>query len=145
MENGGQCFLVFDEGFERAHRHVKMIEEVRALLKGKCLVAWGYAGVGRARGFDVCQNKIVCGSEICLATLDEFSGVRIRLVVVRHSGANRLPRGRGTRGESEVQRRSTNSATLSTRRWGAKAALAASTLDLAPWSSDLGDGCVCWC
>ncbi len=40
VENGGQCFLVFDEGFERAHRHVKMIEEVRALLKGKCLVAW---------------------------------------------------------------------------------------------------------
>ena len=40
VENGGQCFLVFDEGFEGAHGHVKMIEELRALLKGKCLVAW---------------------------------------------------------------------------------------------------------
>ena len=98
VENGGQSFLVFDEGFERAHRHVKMIEEVRALLKGKCLVAWRYAGVGRARGFDVGKNKSVCGSEICLATLDECSCVRLRLVGVRHSGANRLPRGKRTRG-----------------------------------------------
>ena len=40
VENGGQCFLVFDEGFERTHGYVKVIEEVRALLKGKCVVTW---------------------------------------------------------------------------------------------------------
>ncbi len=44
------------------------------------------------------QNEIVCGSEICLAMLDEFSCVRIRLLVVRHSGANRLPRWKGDTG-----------------------------------------------
>jgi hypothetical protein len=34
VKYGGKCFLVFDEGFEIAHRHVKMVKEVRALLEG---------------------------------------------------------------------------------------------------------------
>ncbi len=46
----------------------------------------------------MCQNEVVCGREICLATLDEFSCVRIWIMVDRHSRANRLTRGKGTRG-----------------------------------------------
>ncbi len=39
VKYGGKRFLVFDEGFEIAHRHVKMVKEVRALLEGEGLVA----------------------------------------------------------------------------------------------------------
>ena len=39
VEYGGKFFLVFDEGFERAHRHVEIVKEVRALLEGEGLVA----------------------------------------------------------------------------------------------------------
>jgi hypothetical protein len=91
----------------------------------------------------VYQNEVVCSREECLTTLDEFNCARVWIMVDRHSGANRLARERGTRGEPEVQGHSASSATLSTRRWRAKAALETSTLDLAPWMLDLGDGCVC--
>jgi hypothetical protein len=91
----------------------------------------------------VLQNEFVCGRQERLTTLNEFSCVRVWIMIDRHSGANRLARGRGARGEPEVQGHSTSSATLSTRRWRAKAALANSTLDQAPWTLDLGDGCVC--
>jgi hypothetical protein len=39
VKYGGKCFLVFDEGFEMAHRHLKMVKELRALLEGEGLVA----------------------------------------------------------------------------------------------------------
>jgi hypothetical protein len=38
VKDGGKCFLVFDEGFEMAHRHLKVVKELRALLEGEGLV-----------------------------------------------------------------------------------------------------------
>jgi hypothetical protein len=39
VENGGKCFLVLDERFEVAHRYLKMVQELRALLEDEGLVA----------------------------------------------------------------------------------------------------------
>jgi hypothetical protein len=39
VKDGGKCFLVFDEEFEVAYRHLKIVKELRALLEGECLVA----------------------------------------------------------------------------------------------------------
>ncbi len=39
VEDGGECFLMLDEIFEVAHRYLKMVKEMRALLENEGLVA----------------------------------------------------------------------------------------------------------
>ncbi len=73
MENGGECFLVLDERLKVAHRHLKMIKELRALLEDEGLVAGRYAVGGRAKRLVVLLNEEVGGREERLATLKVFS------------------------------------------------------------------------